>query len=334
MTKISIVIPVHNSVHCLRETLEHALAQTYPAHEIIVVDDGSTDATGALVESFGDRVRYIRQENAGASAARNNGIQNATGDWIAFLDHDDLFLPDKLQRQQAIVEANPELAVVYSGFTYLAEDGSKREALAFPSSELWPAIRYRTPVLPSTALVRRDALLAVGGFRSGPRVRRVEDWDLWFRLMQRYSVRAFQSIPESLLLYRVLPNSESKGIMPMAANAIYMLDTLLLDGLSGITRALWKRRIEARIYNNLAISLRENGDDRFWAFAIESMLRWPFFGRIVPGKRYLVVANMLYKRLRSPRLRFRYWWPDRNCREELLHAVLPDEPTARGAVTS
>src|ERR1700722_20888411 len=119
MTKITVAIPVYNSEHCLRETLESALAQTFPAHEIIVVDDGSTDGTAALVQSFGDRVRYIRQENSGASAARNNAIQHATGDWIAFLDHDDLFQPSKLDKQRAVIEANPQFVVIYSAFTFL-----------------------------------------------------------------------------------------------------------------------------------------------------------------------------------------------------------------------
>jgi len=158
MTRISIVIPCFNSAHCLRETLEHALAQTAPAHEILIVDDGSTDDTPELVRSFGDRVRYLRQQNRGPAAARNHAIEQATGDWIAFLDHDDLFLPEKLARQGAIAEAHPELVAIYSGFTYLYPDGSRADAAAFPARDLWPALRYRTPILPSSAMVRRSAL--------------------------------------------------------------------------------------------------------------------------------------------------------------------------------
>ena len=317
MTKITVAIPVHNSEHCLRETLECALAQTFPAHEIIVVDDGSTDGTAALVQSFGDRVRYIRQENSGASAARNNAIQHATGDWIAFLDHDDLFEPCKLEKQRAVIEANPGLVVIYSSFTFLYIDGTTQEATVFPATKLWPALRYRTPILPSTSVVRRDALLQVGGFKSGPLVRRVEDWDLWFRLMQQYSAKAFHSIPESLIRYRVLPNSESKSFIPMAANSLHMMDTLLLDGLTGLRRSLWRRRIQARIYYHLSLSMRDARNPRDWEFMIKSMLLWPLAGRIVPVHRYRIFAHMLFTRLLSPRASFRYWWPRRQSIQSL-----------------
>jgi len=311
MTRISIVIPCFNSAHCLRETLEHALAQTAPAHEILVVDDGSTDGTPELVRSFGGRVRYLRQQNRGPAAARNHGIEQATGDWIAFLDHDDLFLPEKLARLGAVAEAHPELVVIYSGFTYLSTDGSRADAAAFPARELWPALRYRTPILPSSAMVRRSALVELGGFSTDPRIRRVEDWELWFRLIRRHSSAAFYSLAESLVVYRVLPGSESKSFLPLTGNALYLLDTLLLDGLTGPRRWLWKRRIEARLFYHLSLSLREAGSERYWEFAIESFLQWPLCGRIVPAHRYRVLAHMLYKRLVRFRPSLRYWWPAR-----------------------
>jgi glycosyltransferase involved in cell wall biosynthesis len=317
MTTITVAIPVHNSEHCIRETLDSVLAQTYPAHEILVVDDGSTDATADIVRSFGPRVRYLYQKNEGAAAARNNAIQNATGDWIAFLDHDDIFLPEKLDKQRRIIESNPNLVVVYSAFTFLYLDGTTRVSPAFPAKYLWPALRYRTPILPSTSVVRRTALLEIGGFRTAPLVRRVEDWDMWVRLIRRYSSAAFQELPESLLLYRVLPNSESSSFLPMAANTLYMLETLLIADLDGKQRGLWRRRFHARLYYNLSIKLREQHNDRYWEFALESMLQWPFFGKIVPFYRYRVFAHMLYTRIRNFRFSFRYWWPVRRCHADL-----------------
>jgi glycosyltransferase involved in cell wall biosynthesis len=317
MVKFSVAIPAHNSEHCLRETLESVLAQTYAAHEIIVVDDGSSDSTAEIVQSFGNKVRYIRQEKSGASAARNNAIDHATGDWIAFLDHDDLFHPEKLEKQRAVVEADPKLVVVYSTFTYLYPDGSTKESPAYPAQDLWPGLRYRTPILPSTSVVKRSALVEVGAFRLGPLVRRVEDWDLWFRLIRRYSVSAFYGLDESLLLYRVLPNSESKGFMPMAANALVLLDTILLEDVSGVSKSIWRRKIEARFYYHLALSLRDSGNPRFWEYALESLIQWPFFGDVLPVHRYRVFAHMLYMRLKNFRFNFRYWWPVRACREGL-----------------
>lgn len=314
MTKISVVIPAYNSELCLRETLESALAQTRQAHEVIVVDDGSKDRTEEVAHSFGDRVRYIKQENQGIAGARNRAIHEATGDWIAFLDHDDLMLPEKLEKQLAVIDGNPKLVVVYSTFKYLYSDGSTKEVPVFPAKDLWPALRYRTPILPSTAVVRRSALLEIDGFR---KFYCTDDWDLWFRLIRRYSPSSFQEIPEALTLYRWWENNESKNFMPMAGQVFAMLDTFLLDGLTGFGRAIWKRRIEAKILYNLSVSLREAKNDRYWEYAIESLLQWPFWGDIVPTNRYRVLAHMLYTRLRTPHLSPRYWWPVRRCRDGL-----------------
>lgn len=313
--KISVVIPAYNSERSLGETLDSALAQTYPPHEIIVVDDGSKDKTEEIVRSYGDRVRYIKQANQGIAGARNTGIGNATGDWIAFLDHDDLMLPTKLEKEAAIVASNSELVVVYSTFTYLYSDGSTKAVPVFPAKDLWPALRYRTPILPSTAIVRRSALLEIGGFR---KFYTTDDWDLWFRLVRRYSAKAFQETSESLTLYRWWEGNESRNFMPMAGQVLEMVDLFLLEDLSGIQRAIWKRQIEAKIFFSLALSLRDVNNNRYWEYMLESLFRWPFSGKIVAFNRYRVFAHMLYTRLRSFKFSLRYWWPIRRCREGLV----------------
>jgi glycosyltransferase involved in cell wall biosynthesis len=314
MTTISIAISAYNAEACLRETIDSALAQTHPAHEIIVVDDGSEDGTEEIARSFGDRIRYIKQQNQGIAGARNTAIREATGDWIALLDHDDLILPDKLEKQLAVIEANPNLVVVYSAFSYMYTDGTTQLVPAFPARNLWPALRYRTPILPSTAIIRRSALQEIGGFRKSYCI---DDWNLWFRLVRRYSSSAFQEVPLSLTMYRWWENNASKKFMPMAEAVLEMMDTLLLEGLTGFQRSLWKRRIEARVYYGLAVSLREIHDERYWEFAIESFLKWPFWGAMIPAYRYVVFAHMLWTRLRSGRLSLRYWWPVRKCRQDL-----------------
>ena len=314
MTKISIVIPAYNSENCLRETLESALAQTQPAYEVLVVDDGSTDRTEEIARSFGDRIRYIKQHNQGIAGARNTAIREATGDWIAFLDHDDLILPQKLEIQTAVIEANPNLVVVYSAFTYLYPEGKTVRVDAFPAKELWPAIRYRTPILPSTAVIRRSALQEIGGFE---KVYCVDDWNLWFRLVRRYSAGAFREVPESLTMYRWWENNESKKFMAVAEAALGLMDTLLLSDLTGIKRLIWRRIIEARIYYGLSLNLREINNDRAWEFAIESLIKWPFWGAVITSSRYRVFAHMLWTRVRAFRFDFRYWWPVRRCRENL-----------------
>ncbi|WP_183810024.1 glycosyltransferase family 2 protein [Tunturibacter empetritectus] len=316
MTKITVAIPAYNAEPYLQEAIDSVLAQTCKPHEIIVVNDGSHDRTEEIALSYGSSIRYIKQENQGLSGARNTAIREASGDWIAFFDSDDVMLPEKLERQVKAIEDNPNLVLVYSAFTYLYENGSTYEMAAFPARQLWPALRYRTPILPSTSVIRRSALLDVGCFNAVP----AEDWDLWLRLVRRYSSQVFQEVPESLILYRQVENSLSKRILNIASGSMEMLDETLVRDLSGIRKIVWKRRIEAKILFNVSVAMRENQNERYWAYAVESLLQWPFFGVIVPFDRYVIIANMVYKKLTSRRWDLGYWWPIRRCREELQEA--------------
>ncbi|HEX3969464.1 MAG TPA: glycosyltransferase family A protein [Edaphobacter sp.] len=317
-TKVTVVIPAYNAELYLGETIASVLAQTVQPYEVIVVDDGSKDGTESVVRSFGDRIRYIKQQNQGISGARNTAIHEATGDWIAFLDADDLMSPRKLELQIAAIEANPQLISVYTGFAYLYTDGTTMEMPAFPARDLWPALRYRQPILPSTCIVRRSALEEVGGFKRVTRRYFPEDWDLWFRLIRRYSAAAFQEVPENLTMYRWWENNASRNFMPMADAKLELLDHLLLDDITGLKKMMWKRRIEARFYFDVAFAMREAKNERYWEYAIESLLRWPLWGTVVPWRRYRIVLHMFYIRLRNFRMDLRYWWPVRRCREGLM----------------
>ncbi|MFZ9033203.1 MAG: glycosyltransferase family 2 protein, partial [Anaerohalosphaeraceae bacterium] len=107
--KISAVIPAYNAEKYIARSINSVLNQTCPVDEIIVVDDGSTDSTAEVIKSYGGKVRYIHQQNAGVSAARNTGIQAATCEWVAFLDADDEWLPEKIERQVENIKNNPHL---------------------------------------------------------------------------------------------------------------------------------------------------------------------------------------------------------------------------------
>lgn len=170
----SVVIPTYNRAHCVGEAIESTLAQTLHPHEVIVVDDGSSDDTAAVLASFGDRIRVIRQANAGVSAARNAGIEAATGDWIALLDSDDLWFPEKMQRQAAVLGHD----VVASFANAIVETGSGDvDLFADVYGVRWsdrervllrPLRTYlRLAFLTSTAVFRRDAVVRAGGFERG-----------------------------------------------------------------------------------------------------------------------------------------------------------------------
>ena len=200
MTDVSVVVPTRDRAAVLRRTLLTAHAQRDVDLEIVVVDDGSVDAAATLAATDGlDRVRSVRNDtSAGVSAARNRGIEEARGTWIAFLDDDDLWAPRKLALQIEAAEA-ARAPWVYAGDVNVAMD----LRILSGSPPLDPeavgrAIHRFNPISSggSSVVVRADALSAVGGFDPG--LRRTEDWDLWIRLA---TLGAPAWVPEPLVAY-------------------------------------------------------------------------------------------------------------------------------------
>ncbi|MBN1818306.1 MAG: glycosyltransferase family 2 protein [Sedimentisphaerales bacterium] len=204
----SVVIPAYNAADCIGEAIQSVLAQSRSPEEIIVVDDGSTDQTAGVVRNY-PSVRYIHQSNAGAAKARNTGILAATGEWIAFLDADDRWLPDKLQRQLDLVASCPELRWTYGNFwihdqsdgrkwlahnAQLALDFSKKGDF-FPN--YLPAYAAGLSVQTLTLLIKRQTLLEIDMF--DPNLSWAQDADLALRLAYRYPSVGY--IPEPLAWY-------------------------------------------------------------------------------------------------------------------------------------
>lgn len=169
---VSVVIGVYNGARYLAEAIDSVLAQTHQPSELIVVDDGSEDESGAIAESYGPPVRCIRQANGGMAASRNRGVGEATGDYFAFLDADDRFRPDKLERQLAAFGEDPELDVVYGHVTEFLSpdlDEAALELLREPRHDLpWPT--------PNLMLVKRESFFRVGLFSTELKVGIGVDW--------------------------------------------------------------------------------------------------------------------------------------------------------------
>jgi glycosyltransferase involved in cell wall biosynthesis len=179
---VSVVIPSYNYGHFVTEAVDSALAQSYPNIEVLVVDDGSTDDTRQRLEPYGERIRYIYQANSGLSAARNTGIREARGEWVALLDADDLWHPDKTILQLGSTHHLRRVALI----------GSPPAPFMPKELPLRPTL-HRVTVRdfllssrmgPSSALIRRDAFAVVGNFDET--LRSVEDRDMWLRLAARY----------------------------------------------------------------------------------------------------------------------------------------------------
>ena len=189
---VSVIIPTYNRASTLRRTVDSALAQTYQPLEVIVVDDGSTDATVEVLRSYGDRIHAISQPNGGPSAARNTGAKAANGEWLAFLDSDDVWKPEKIERQIRMVgDQAPGIDCCMANAAIINEDGSPGPTTfdvsgvgTRQSDGYWlnPAALFasRFILFNQVALIRREAFVRVGGFN--PELRLLEDHDLAFRL--------------------------------------------------------------------------------------------------------------------------------------------------------
>lgn len=169
---ISVVIPVFNGGRYLRDAVESVLAQTRPPEEIIVVDDGSTDGSGEIARAFAPRVCCKRTENGGISAARNHGIAHTTGGWLAFLDADDLWQPDKLARQMTAAGKNPAMELIFCGTEqFISPDLSPVQSAALAAH----ITRSLAPMCGSM-LARREIFQRVGLFNPAFRVGEFIDW--------------------------------------------------------------------------------------------------------------------------------------------------------------
>jgi glycosyltransferase involved in cell wall biosynthesis len=215
--QISVVIPAYNAAVSIERAIGSVLAQSRPADEVIVVDDGSTDNTADIVRQFADKVKLISQANAGVSAARNAGIRAADGDWVAFLDADDQWLPDFLEAQTALLNRNPNLA--WSAANYMTCYADRQAAEINPVfaekllngknyfDDYFSAYTYGFIGCSDTMLIRKNVLLEAGLFPVNLRV--AEDIDLWWRIAYRYPQIGF--VPQPLALYHLgTPQSGSK----------------------------------------------------------------------------------------------------------------------------
>ena len=224
---VSIVIPVYNGSNYMRQAIDCALAQTYPNVEVIVVNDGSKDDTDAIARAYGDRIRYFPKENGGSSSALNVGIQNMKGDWFSWLSHDDLYTPDKVEKQVAylnslqIPESEAWRHFFFTAAEYIDADGKR---LRIDGEEAGLALQKQIDSMPGNAyliaeptrytfhgcgcLIHRKALEEVGGFDE--KLRLINDVDLWFRLYS--GGYRLHYLPEPLVKGRVHAKQISRSI--------------------------------------------------------------------------------------------------------------------------
>lgn len=301
---VSVVIPAYNAEATIGPTIESVLRQTVQKIEIIVVDDGSSDGTQQEVKRFGHQVRYIHQERSGVSAARNRGIGEAHGEWVAFLDGDDVWLPRKLERQLEVLSREPSLDAVQCS-VHLVNDQLQvvDSRPCTPAQDTWlDFLLFRNlPGLGSTLLARKCRLEALGGF--GIDLVILEDWDLACRLARTDSLR---SVPEFLVLYRQHPGNRSRVVEIHEEPGFRSLGRLFADPTLPAAIRSEAARIWARFYSMLAGGYIQHGQwhrGLYWTWrALRTSPKvCPYFAgmplrrlrRILTARRRLSLADQL-----------------------------------------
>jgi glycosyltransferase involved in cell wall biosynthesis len=264
--KISVVIPAYNAAKFLPRSIASAYSQTLAPCEVIVVDDGSTDRTAAVAAELGARV--ITRINSGPSAAKNSGVHAASGEWVAFLDADDRWSPDKLERQADGVSAQTTLS--FTGVRVFDDQGIRAESLAPNAAATVEMLRYTNPITNSSVLVRREAFIRSGGFRED--IRHGEDWELWFRLSRLGELAV---VSAALTDYYVYPGSLSANPERMIAGLGQFIETTLLADLHGLNRRVWRQRILATQLASAGLIARDNGLQSEVALMVRGIFAWP-----------------------------------------------------------
>lgn len=225
---VSVVIATYNMGRYLPETINSVLAQTYSPLEIIVVDDGSTDGTGDIVARWQEdvRFRYIQQSNLGQQAAKNRGVAEASGEFIAFLDADDRWQPTKLERQIPLFEGGAVVGVVYTGTALIDEHGHGigRRSVACPQGWVTEALLKENFVSFSGAVVSRQALDRCGPFDES--LSMSIDYDLWLRISTEFE---FRYVDEPLLEYRIWPGQMSHKMVKRTGCILRILEKFERD---------------------------------------------------------------------------------------------------------
>ncbi len=223
MPTISVIIPVYNGEKTIRETIESVLNQTFTDFELIVIDDGSQDKTVEIVSSIRDeRLKIFSYPNSGVSISRNRGISHVSGEYISFIDADDLWTEDKLELQLKALQENPQAAVAYSWTKCIDESGnfSRRGSHISVTGDVYAKLLLIDFIENgSNPLIRKQALTEVGEFDAS--VSPSEDRDMWLRLAAKYH---FVAVPSPQILYRQSDNSASANIVRQKVASLKVIE--------------------------------------------------------------------------------------------------------------
>lgn len=291
---VSVVIPAYNAARTLAATVRCALAQTGTDLEVVIVDDGSRDDTLAVARSLTDpRVQVLSQPNGGAAAARNTGLRAASGRYVALLDADDLWLPDKLRRQLALLEAEPRVEAVQCG-AYFVNDALEVISVQ-PCTDTGHSFEetllfQNLPAFLSALVARRDRVLELGGFDTDLEI--LEEWDMALKMSRFCGMR---SIADPLVLYRVHAGNRHRNVDIHIRPGFKVLEGLFSDAALPEPIRRLRRRAYGTFYRTLA-------GGYFHQRNLRPFLRWSAAALLAdPAQAFYMAAMPLRRRHRRPK---------------------------------
>ncbi|HEY9635335.1 MAG TPA: glycosyltransferase [Coleofasciculaceae cyanobacterium] len=291
MPLISVIIPVYNGEKTIQETIKSVLKQTFTDFELIVVNDGSQDATLEIIDRIQDyRLKIFSYPNTGQAASRNRGFSLASGEYISFIDADDLWTSDKLEAQLKALQANPQASVAYSWTKCIDESGefSRRGSHISVAGDVHAKLLLVDFIESgSNPLIRRQALTEVGGFDES--LPAAEDWDLWLRLASRYS---FVAVSSPQILYRVSANSWSANVLRQGEGSLQVIERAFQQAPESLQYL--KRSSLANIYKGLTFRILEGAPERQRGLTAAKLL-WHSVNNDPKLLRSRVILKVLFK---------------------------------------
>jgi glycosyltransferase involved in cell wall biosynthesis len=278
MPKVSIIIPSHNRAKLIGRALESVFQQTYKDYEVVVVDDASTDNTQEILASYGDKIRHFRQpQKSGSAGARNRGLQEAQGEYIAFLDSDDFWVPEKLAEQVKVLDAHKNVGIVYSKMAIINTKGERCGTKPEQKSgknykellEIWGDIPT------STVLTRRECFDKAGKFDTS--LITMQDIDMWLRIARHYDL---YEIEDKMLSYYYRHGDQNTGSRIRIYEGLVTLFKKIFYTYEDAPKALYLRKIAMYQYTLSREYYREKFYKKSWQNAVESIKRYPLVGKL------------------------------------------------------
>ncbi|MGA6974624.1 MAG: glycosyltransferase family A protein [Candidatus Binatus sp.] len=291
MPRVSVIIPAYNAAATIAGTIDSVAGQTLHDFEIICVDDGSTDATLSIIKQYGERVRLLEQANSGPAAARNLGARNSSGEYLAFLDADDVWAPQFLERSVAALDADPVLSLVYCNCALADSEGVAIDTALVGSGfdhppSLQELLTKLWPIMPSAAIARRSAYDACGGYRDALKGAsfRFEDVDFWIKMREQ---GPFGYIAEPLVTWRFAWFPKQLKRLPDYSKALHVFEAYLQEryGVSAVPLVDARMRAPRSILATIGLKALRDGDRpraraafaraiRVDPYRVKNYLRW------------------------------------------------------------